>query len=64
MWNWLAENYVTIIALLGVALLIAGAVFILLKDRKKSRSSCGGCCASCPYGGCCAHAAQKERKDG
>ena len=51
MWDWLAENYITLIALTAVGLLIAGAVILLLRQRKKG--SCGGGCASCPYCSAC-----------
>ena len=50
MWEWLAENYVTLIAAGAVVLLIAGAAFVLIRDKKKGKSCCGDC-AHC--GGCC-----------
>ncbi len=43
---------ITVVAVAAVAALIALAVWGLLRDRKKA-SSCGGKCASCPYGGSC-----------
>ena len=53
MWTWIIENYVTIIALAAVLLLIAGAILILARDRKKGKSSCGCNCANCPMGSSC-----------
>lgn len=53
MWTWIADNIVTVITLLAVLLIIAGAITVLIKDRKKGKSSCGGNCAHCPMGGSC-----------
>ena len=53
MWNWIIENWVTILALLAVLFLVGGAVFVTIRDRRKGHSSCGGNCAHCPMGGSC-----------
>ncbi|MBR3557148.1 MAG: FeoB-associated Cys-rich membrane protein [Oscillospiraceae bacterium] len=37
----------TILVLLGVLLLAARAAYVLRRDRKQGKSSCGGNCASC-----------------
>ncbi len=42
----------TVLVLLGVCLLAAGAAFVLRRDKKQGKSSCGGNCASC---GACHH---------
>ena len=53
MFQWLADNFSTIII---CALLITLVVFVikgLVNDRKKGISSCGCSCSSCPMGGKC-----------
>ncbi len=37
----------TILVSLGVCILIAAAAYILRRDKKQGKSSCGGNCASC-----------------
>ncbi len=37
----------TVLVLLGVCLLAAGAAIVLRRDKKQGKSSCGGNCASC-----------------
>ena len=37
----------TVLVLLGVCLLAAGAAFVLRRDKKQGKSSCGGNCAAC-----------------
>ncbi len=51
----------TVLVLLGVCLLAAGAAFVLRRDKKQGKSSCGGNCASC--GAChrCAENAESKQ---
>ena len=56
--SWL----ITAIALFCVAGLVALAVGALVRDHRKGASSCGGKCASCPYGGCCSRVQTGEKK--
>ncbi len=44
---WLMANIGTLTVLLVLAALIAAAVAVMRRDKKKGRSSCGGSCASC-----------------
>ena len=37
----------TVLVLLGVCLMAAGAAFVLRRDKKQGKSSCGGNCAAC-----------------
>ncbi len=37
----------TVLVLLGVCFLIAAAAYVLRRDKKQGKSSCGGNCASC-----------------
>ena len=53
MFEWIAGNYVTVIAILVLAAVIAGAVWSVVRDKKKGRSSCGAGCANCPMHGSC-----------
>ena len=53
MIGWIADNIVTIVALLAVAALIGGAITVLIRDKKKSRSGCGHNCCDCPMSGQC-----------
>ena len=51
----------TILVSLGVCILLAAAAFILRRDKKQGKSSCGGNCASC--GAChrCAENAESKQ---
>ena len=59
---WIAANAVTIVVISLLLAVIAGAVFSLVRDKKKKHSSggctgsctsCGSGCAGCP--GCAGH---------
>lgn len=43
----------TVIVLLIVAEVVAGAIFSLVSDKKKGKSTCGGNCAHCAMAGSC-----------
>lgn len=58
MISWLSANIGTILVLAIVVAIAAGAVFVIRKDKKNGKSSCGGNCAAC--GGCCHATAQKK----
>lgn len=53
MISWLANNLATVLISLVLLLLIAGIIVVLVKDKKKGRSSCGGNCGHCPMSGSC-----------
>ena len=44
---WIAENAVTVIAMISVAVVIGLAVFSLVRRKKKSPCGCPGNCAGC-----------------
>ncbi len=50
---FLKENLATIIVLLIVMFLVVLAVFKLVRDRKKGKSSCGCGCSGCPMKDSC-----------
>ncbi len=49
----------TILICLGLAAAVGGAIYVLVRDKKQGKSSCGCGCASCPMGGMC-HAKSPE----
>lgn len=53
MIHWIMSNIATIIICLVVIAVIALAVFVLVRDKKQGKSTCGGNCGSCPMGGSC-----------
>ncbi len=48
----------TVLVLLGVCLLAAGAAIVLRRDKKQGKSSCGGSCGAC---GACHRCAEKAK---
>lgn len=53
MISWLAENIGTIVAALAVIAVVCIAVAVMMKDKKKGKSSCGNHCAHCAMAGQC-----------
>ena len=53
MGKWLAENWVTIVALAAVLGIAALALRSVITNKKKGKSSCGCGCANCPMHGKC-----------
>ncbi|MBR3381455.1 MAG: FeoB-associated Cys-rich membrane protein [Clostridia bacterium] len=53
MGKWLAENWVTIVALAAVLAVIGAALGAVVRDKKQGKSSCGSNCAHCPMAGNC-----------
>ena len=56
----------TVLVLLGLCLLAAGAIAVMRREKKKGKSSCGGSCASCGACGACrgCRAEGKEKQAG
>ncbi len=50
---WLAENITTIIICFVLVLIVALAVFSIVRDKKKGKSCCGGSCGGCSMNGAC-----------
>lgn len=53
MLQWFMENMGAIAVCLVLALMVAGAVLVLVRDKKKGKSSCGGNCGHCAMSGSC-----------
>ncbi len=53
MIHWIISNIATIIICLVVLAVVALAVFVLVRDKKQGKSSCGGNCGCCPMSGSC-----------
>jgi hypothetical protein len=53
MLNWLSANIGTLIALLVLSGIIFAAVFVIVRNKRRGRSSCGCGCANCPMHGAC-----------
>lgn len=53
MWEWLTQNIATVLICVAVLAVIVLAIAVLIRDKKKGKSSCGGNCGGCPMGGMC-----------
>lgn len=60
MFEWIANNAVTIITIFAVTMLVGVAVFTLVREKKSGAGGCSGCSGCCS--GCChaCGAAQKK----
>ena len=56
MLAWFSANLVNIALTAAVALIVGLLIFVMVRDKKAGKSSCGGSCASCggSCGGCSA----------
>ncbi len=50
---WITNNIGTITAAAGILAIAVTAFVIILKDKKKGKSSCGCNCAHCAMAGSC-----------
>ncbi len=57
MQAWFGANIANIIVLLILLAVVGFAIFSIIKNHRKGKSSCGCDCGSCPMGETC-------RKDG
>ncbi len=64
MWTWLSGHVAVILICVALVAMVAGAVAVLVRDKKRGKSSCGGNCGCCPMGGRChgAGAGGKEER--
>ncbi len=53
MFEWIANNYGTIIVAVILAAVIALVIVLMVKDKKKGKTSCGCGCANCAMAGTC-----------
>ena len=52
MLTWFSANLINIVLTAIVVLIVVLLIFVMVRDKKAGKSSCGGNCASC--GGNCA----------
>ena len=45
--GWIMGNIGTIVVILILTAVVTGIVFIMIRDKKQGKSSCGGNCANC-----------------
>ena len=53
MFEWIANNYGTLIVAAVLAAVIVLVVVKTVKDKKKGKTSCGCGCANCAMAGSC-----------
>ncbi|MBQ7161703.1 MAG: FeoB-associated Cys-rich membrane protein [Clostridia bacterium] len=53
MFAWIAENTAAFIICLVLAFIVIGALAVVLRDKKKGKTSCGGNCSACGMCGSC-----------
>ena len=53
MLQWLSENLATILVCVGLAAIVAVIIAVMVRDKKKGKSACGGTCAHCSMSGSC-----------
>ncbi|MBQ5972992.1 MAG: FeoB-associated Cys-rich membrane protein [Oscillospiraceae bacterium] len=53
MFAWIAEHLAVLLICLVLAAVVAVAITVLVRDKQKGKSSCGGKCSTCPMGGSC-----------
>lgn len=62
MLPWLQQYLGTIIICLVLVAVFGLLVWSMIRDKKKGKSSCGGCCSSCAMG-CHCHSATQNSAD-
>ena len=50
MFQWIADNAVTIVAIAVILTAVGIAVFSIIRDKKRKKSCCTGNCAACCTG--------------
>ena len=53
MMSWISANIGTLILCVILCAVVAGVIAVLVRDKKKGKSPCGGNCGHCPMGGSC-----------
>ncbi|MEG0894747.1 MAG: FeoB-associated Cys-rich membrane protein [Oscillospiraceae bacterium] len=53
MINWIAQNISTIIISIVLLAIVSTILFVMVKNKKKGKSSCGCACTNCPMSGKC-----------
>ena len=53
MLAWISANLASIVLTAVIVLIVGLLIFVMVRDKKAGKSSCGGNCASCAScGGC------------
>ncbi len=60
---WISANIGTIIVVLLVAAVVALAVWSMVRDKRKGKSSCGCGCSGCPMSGKCHPTADADQAE-
>ena len=55
MFDWIAANWGSIVAIVFVAAVVGVSVAVLVRGKKQGRSTCGCGCGNCPMSGSCHH---------
>ena len=50
---WLSQNLATILISMILLAIVVGIIVLMIKDKKKGKSTCGGNCGHCPMSGSC-----------
>ena len=53
MFVWIMENMATIVVSAVLLAIVAAVIAVMVRDRKKGKSSCGCGCAGCAMNGAC-----------
>lgn len=53
MLAWIWANMATLLISLVLLAIVAAVITVMVRDRKKGKSPCGGNCGHCPMGGSC-----------
>ena len=53
MLSWITAHMGTILICAILAVMVACIIALMVRDKKKGKSSCGGNCGHCPMGGSC-----------
>ena len=53
MFSWIAENLATILICIVLLILVGTILFVLVRNRRRGKTSCGCSCTNCPMSGSC-----------
>ncbi|MBR3436125.1 MAG: FeoB-associated Cys-rich membrane protein [Lachnospiraceae bacterium] len=64
MFEWISENWGTILVSLVLSVIVGLVIFGMIREKKAGKASChcgcSGSCSGCP-GSCACHAAAKKK---
>lgn len=64
MFTWLIDNLATVLISLVLAAVIVGIILVMVRNKKKGKSSCGcGSCSGCAMAGSCHPAENNQSKN-